>query len=232
MGRLVTNTPKPVVRVNVKQSNYRGILNLAQTVHNAILANIAIFATPTPTSVLFQTHITSLRTAIASLGTKFNRGSKTQLDTVKQAAFVVFGDLTQSAFYVQTIVDANDSAEFQAVIIASSGFAAKSKKSRVPLNQFVTKARQSNSKKYPVTLRRVDWKKPLGNFSGFRPKSYNIYGMTTGNAAMALITSTTATNYLAPATFTLAGLTVPLHTVIIRPVTATGEGNSFRIPVK
>lgn len=232
MGRLVTNPVKPVVRVNVAQSNYKGIANLAQTVHDDMLTNVGTFPTPIPTSANFQTAIDNLKTSIASLGNKFNRGGSAALADTKALSFIVFSMLTMRAMYVQLIVDASNAPTIQAVVISLSGFATKSKKSRVPVNQFVKRARQSNSKNFPQTLRRVTWDKPLGNFSGFRPKAYNVYGFDVQNNRSTFITTVTACVFLAPATFMSGGGPIPLATVIIRPLTASGEGNAFKIDVK
>ena len=176
MARLITNSPKPVVRVNVAQTNYRGILNLAQRVHDAMTISSAFFTTPTPTMMQLQTDIDGLALDLASLGTKTNKGGKAALDQVQLSSFTVFNDLTQLAAYVQTLVSASTSAALQRVLVSRSGFAAKKKRAKTPLNQFVKGGRQSNSKQFPQTLRRLKWKKPLGNYSKFKPVSYNIYG--------------------------------------------------------
>lgn len=232
MGRLVTNARKPVVRVKVAQTNYRGIQNLAQTVHDLTLANVATFATPLPTSANLQTDIDDLATAIASIGTKTNRGSSAALQACKDAAFIVFADLTARAAYVQQIVDASESATEQATIIAQSGFATKSAKSRIPVTQFTRNNRQSNTKAFPRTLRRIAWKKSLGFYTGARAKSYNIYATPTGSSTPVFLTSTTKTNYIVPLTVNVAGIPTAIETVTIRQITASGEGNSFTIAVK
>lgn len=232
MGRLVTNPPKPVVRVKVAQTNYRGIANLAQTVHDDTLTNVATFATPVPTSAAFQTAITALFTALASLGTKTNRGGSTAKLAVQNEAFNVFAMLTERQAYVQQIVDASTSPADQAVIISQSGFATKSKKSKIPKLQFVRRVRQSNTKQFPHTLRRVDWKQSLGLYTGNRIVSYNIYGLNADRSKTLFLTSTTATNFLAPVTAEFAGGAAPVAYIKIEPINAAGMGNSFTIPVR
>lgn len=233
MGKLITNSPKPVVRVKVAQSDYKGIRNLAQTVHDLMLANVGTFVLPLPTSVNLQNDIDALSSALSLLGTKNNRGSTSALAAVKNAAFIVFSDLTQRASYVTQILDPNQPAAYQALVISLSGFAAKSKRSRIAKMQFVRSVRQSNTKQYPQTLRRVDWRKSLGLFKGVTIKSFNIYATNTTEAVTVFLTSTTATNYIVPATawFPPDGTQV-INSVRIHPVNARGEGNGFTIHVK
>lgn len=235
MGRLITNSPKPVVRVKVAQTNYRGILALALTVQAKLTAHAGFYASPVPALVDFGTDITALKLALKTLGTKSNKGSNADVLAVKNAALVVFTDLTSLAFYVQEIVSASDSATLQAVQISLSGFATKSKKSRIPVMQFVRNVHQSNNKQFPVTLRRIAWRRSLGMFNGVRAKSYNIYGLsgaTPGGQVPTFITSTTKTNYLVPTSFIFAGAVAPIDHIIIKPVNPQGEGNGFQIPIK
>jgi len=233
MGKLITNPPKPVVRVKVSQSNYRSLAFLAQTVHDLMLANIATFPAPTPSSVTFQTNIDTLFAAIALIGTKFNKGSHSRLTDCKDAAFVVFNDLTERAAYVQNHLDANDNATFQAVTISQSGFAAKSKRSRIPALQFVRNVRQTNTKQFPHILRRINWRKSLGLFNGVKIAGYNIYAMNriAEPGSITHIASTTKTNFIVPASAFFNGVSRPITEVVIRPVNASGEGNAFEIPV-
>jgi hypothetical protein len=228
MGRLITNSPKPVVRVKVAQTNYKGILALALTVQAGLTAHAGFYASPVPSLVDFGTDITALETALKSLGSKFNKGGSAAVVAVKNAAFTVFTDLTSLAFYVQEIISADDPAPLQKVQVSWSGFATKSPKSRIDRMQFVRNVHQSNNKQFPVTLRRIAWRRSLGMFSGVRAKSYNIYYVST--AGTGLLTSVTKTNFIVP--FTAPDGTNPITSIIIKPVNAQGEGNGHQIFLK
>lgn len=228
MGRLITNSPKPVVRVKVAQTNYKGILALALAVQSGLTNHAGFYASPQPPLVTLGSDIIALQAAIAALGTKFNKGGSYHVTTAKNTALAVYNDLTALAAYVQSIVSASNSASLQKVQIAWTGFATKSKKSKVPVMQFVRNVHQSNNKQFPVTLRRVAWRRSLGLFNGVRAKAYNIYALNGVNPIPVFITSTTKTNYLVPSTHAGAAVTK----VLIKPVNAAGEGNGFTINVK
>ena len=228
MGRLITNPPKPVVRVKVAQTNYKGIANLAQTVHDSMVANVGTFATPVPTMVTFQSDITALKAAIGTIGTKFNKGSHSQLMYVQNCAHAVFNELTSLTAYVQSLIDPDLPADNQRYTISLSGFAVKSKKSKIDKMQFVRNAHQSNNKQFPVTLRRIAWRRSLGMFKGVRANAYNIYAIPAVGSPI-FLTSVTKTNYLVPL-LTPAGTSIT--SVIIHPVNAQGEGAGCIIPVK
>jgi hypothetical protein len=230
MGKLITNPPKPVVRVKVAQTNYKGILNLALSVQAGLTGHAGFYPSPLPSLVDFGADIIDLQTALSKIGTKFNRGGSANLAAVKNAAFLVFNDLTSLAFYVQEIVSASDSPALQKVQISWTGFATKSPKSRIDRMQFVRNVHQSNSKQFPVTLRRISWRRSLGLFKGARAKAYNVYVIMVGVSNPSFLTTTTKTNLLVPTLFGTPALTVT--DVIIKPVNAQGEGNGFMIPVK
>lgn len=239
MGKLITNPPKPVVRVKVAQTNYNGILALALTVQAGFTGHAGFYPSPLPSLIDFGTHITALQVAISHLGSKFNKGGSYHVTACKNAALVVFTDLTALAAYVQEIVSGTDSPALQKVQIAWSGFASKSPKSKIDKMQFVRNVHQSNNKQFPVSLRRVAWRRSLGMFNGVRAKAYNIYAQnstTQGTFISEFFTTTTKTNIIIPSTlFFKKALTpdnLPIQSVLIKPVNAQGEGNGFVIPVR
>ena len=220
MGRIVTNPPKPVVRVKVSPNNFNKLYALATSVHAGILANVGTFVTPYPTMVDFKNDADALASAIAGLGTKSNKGGNALRLVCINAATLVHTDLVALAAYVSNVVYDSfpKNPTLQAQVIASSGFAAKSPKSKIDRTQFVRFAKQVNSKKFPFTVGRISWKKSLGFYKGAKVNGYNIY------IGGALIGSTTKTNYTLPPV-TVAQLTP----VTIRPFNAAGEGNAFTV---
>ena len=224
MGRLLTNPPKPVIRVKVSQKNYRKVLSLAYAVHGGILANVGTFVTPFPTMVNFNNDILALATAIAALGTKTNKNGKAALTTCINASVLVYHDLIQLAAYVSAVVYESfpNNPFLQAQVIASSGFAAKSPKSRIDTLQFVRNAKQVNNKKFPHTLGYISWKKSLGLFKGTKITGFNVYDVTA--SPHTFLGSTTKTNFTLPAP--VANVNSKIQ---IRPFNARGEGNGITI---
>lgn len=225
MGRLITNPPKAVIRIRIAQNNYKAVLALATTVHASLTADVSDFPAPNPTLVQLGTDITALEAALAALGTKANKGSHADVLNAQAATLTVRNDLVALAAYVNNIISGSASPASQNLLLSRSGFASKSKKSLVPKTQLIRSRGQINSKQYPFTLRRVSWKRPLGLIKGLKLTGYNIY-IQTGAGTPTFLVTQTKTNY------TFNSVPPANSQLIIAPLNARGEGNSFKVPIR
>lgn len=218
MGKPVYNPPKPVVRVKCSPANFNKVLILGLAVQAGLTGHAGFYPTPliTPLGVA----ITDLQVAIAALGTKHNKGGKANVNICINKTRVLYDQLVILAYYVQNIVSATTSPSLQAVQIGWSGFATKSKKSKIDSMQFPTFCHQLNTKKYPFTLRILKFKKPLGLFTGSKPPAYNVYAVLAGVKTLIATPTKTIHTVTAPGTYYVA------------PLSSSGEGNGQTIVVK
>jgi hypothetical protein len=213
MARLISNPPKPVVRIKINVKNFKKVLSLAQSVHTYMVLNVGTFVTPPLTMVNFNNDIVALQAAIAALGTKSNKGGFNALAACSNASEVVFEDLVTLSNYVTSLIQSLTPA-LAKVYISLSGFASKSPHSKVDSLQFVRNVKQYNTKKYPLTSGLIKWKKSLGLFKGVKIAGYNVYvnGIFHSSATKTICI--------------LDPVLVPtISQVTIKPFNAQGEGN-------
>lgn len=222
MSKPVTGERQPQLRLKQNRLAYSLWLVLGNKVKTEMTASVALYPTPNPTLVQLTTHLTALQTTIANLGTRHNKGGKAAIIAVRVAVENVQNDLKLLAAYVLNTLDRSLPASVQAANINASGFTQKDFRSLIPSPQFAKFFKQSNTKKFPSTLRRLSWKKPLGLIKGGRITSYNVYDATTG----AYLLTTTKTNVLMN-----TGTLSSIKKVTIKPMSRTGEGNSFTATV-
>lgn len=201
-------------RATLKASNgvsYTKLLHYAQNIHDMILANVAVFATPAVTMANFQTDITALGTALAVYtGKNTNRTSVTQLNAIKAAKLVVLQDLKTLAAYVNTIAVGDPA------IVALSGF--PNDNPRAPIGVFppVTNYRQFISPKVATGDVKLRWKRPVGSKIQ-KASAYLVEGASDTSGAnkiqIGIVTKTTIT-------FTPASLQSGTAFVRVTPVNA------------
>lgn len=113
--------PTAITNFKMKDSE---LIMIAQSVHDKMLTNVAIFATPPVTLATFQTWINLYKTASAAA----IKGSKAQTNTKKQRKQTVINALRQLAWYVNQTAQVDytiqSPANFYNIrnIIALSGF--------------------------------------------------------------------------------------------------------------
>ena len=232
MGRLITNPPKPVIRVKVSPYNYWGLYNLSNSFCTSVINNVSKLGTlgiPFPVISTLTSANIALLAALLTLGTKNNKGSHSDLLNVQSCSFTVYNLLTGFISYYQGYINPSQPPTLQRYIISLMGISTKSPKSKIDKLQIARNVHQSNNKQFPVTLRRIAWRKSLGLFKGVRAKAYNIYAIPAVGSPI-FLTSVTKTNYQVPTT--IPGTSTPITTVRIHPVNAQGEGNSVIIDVK
>lgn len=200
---------KPIATINVKKSNYQGVANLAQLVHDDLVAAVADFATPSPTMLVFQSDIDDLTAAIAAWGPVHNRGSHAQLLALRDACTVVYNDLLSLQAYVQNVAQVTAGADYvlMASLIGETGFSIKN----APNPQGALGAPQNLHQRFEDSVSlytpKLKWNKPLGLTSPGNVKSYSILRGTTNILANAIVIATaTKTEFvdtLAPSGSTL-----------------------------
>lgn len=179
---------KPTATLNVKKSNYAGVVNLA----NRIVANMTgnlNFATPLPALAAIQAQVTICEAAIAAWGPVGNRGSHTDLLALRTATNDLYNLLLGEAAYVQNTAQILEPTDYiaQAAVINTSGFSVKN----APSPQGVLGAPQNLHRMFQnnITLYtpKLKWKKPIGLLSPNNVKSYQVLRNTVNNFLTATV---------------------------------------------
>ena len=212
MPSIVRNPARALPRVKIAPSNYRKLAAYGAYVVAQMTGN-ASFTTPIPALSVLTGHVTDLQDAIAALGTKNNKGPASAPLNAKSAALQVLVDLQELAAYVNqtaTIASGNNGTEMR-YIVATSGFAPRSVRSKIDTMQQVQRLTLVNTRKHPMSNGYIQWKKPTGLFTGVRASSYQISigGVVWGNV--------TKTKFQLP---TVAAN----QTVTVTPVSPRGNG--------
>jgi hypothetical protein len=227
MGRPINNIRKANIRVKINKAGYRKLIQLANTVVLNLTGNLN-FATPIPSLVDVNTGSTNLKNAAAFMGLKRNRGSKADLAAANEAAVALRSLLTSLKQYcINTAVTASPTdTPTQAALLASTGFGFAVTRAITPRSQAATFVRQTNNHRFPGTVGRINWKRPIGLIKGKRVQSYDIYEIpAVPGPDVYLMTVTKCNAVIAPA----AGTNMNLRIV---PKNSRGAGNAILTTVK
>lgn len=177
---------------------------VAQSMHDAILAAVAVFATPVVTMANFQTDIDAFNAALQAYGVKGTRGSKQQHTDVLTTRAQLVEDCTSLAAYVSDVARTNsDNPVFQKADMALGRVRAKNGSSLQPVfgspqnaRQLIRKALHGTGKVY------CRWKRPPLSGAASTPMGYNIEYSITGSPSgpWQLVRSTTACHMTIQAT--------------------------------
>lgn len=186
-------------------SSYQKLATAAQSVHDKMDAAVATFATPAPTLADVQTATDTLVAAMQVMSFKRNRASKANTLAAQAAANDVRILLQQLMQYaVNTVLDLfpANSEQFNATL-ATAGFSIKNvrKPKHITQARFVT---QSNSKKFPASMMRINWRRGTGLIKGAPIAGYLIKSVTKSRQIL------------------IAGYNDVLFTDLIKPIAATG----------
>ena len=228
MGRPINPSRKSNIRVKINKAGYKKLIQLGNTVHAALAGNLN-FATPIPTLPDLATAVTVLTTATIQMGQKRSRGSKSDLAIAQSAAIDLRNILTALKQYVITtaVVAAPTDIPNQTAILATSGFGFAVTRALTPKSQIPTFVRQTNNHKFPGTVGRINWKRPIGLIKGKRVSSFDIYQIDPiTRTRISFLGTTTKTNFESA---------VPVGTsimVAIVPKNSRGEGNVATVQIK
>jgi hypothetical protein len=221
MGRPINNIRKGGLRIKINREGYKTIYALSTTVVAKMTGN-AEFTTPIPALATITSAGDLLKDAMAFMGQKRNRTSRTnKLDcqlkalTCKNLLDALLNYVIQTA--LQTA--AGDMSAFSNIIV-SSGFGMKDVRSVNPRAQIATFVRQDNSKLHPGNEGRLNWKRPLGLIKGAKVAGYNIL------IGGVIVQTTTKTSAIIP---TVMGVNTD---VVIVPFNSRGQGAPFNATVK
>lgn len=223
MGRPITALRKANIRIKVNKEGYTKLVQLGQTVHNQLLANIADYAIPLPTLVALQAAVTALRTAASFMGHKRNRASKAQKDDAQLKATslrLILDELKNYVLNTVTVAFGNQSPE-RAELLARSGFGFADTRSINRHAQIPRFMRQTNNSIFDGNSNRINWKRPIGMIKGAKVAGYNVYV----NGKLTL----TTTKCNAVITPPPGGAIVNL---VVKPFNSRGEGNGLYTSLK
>ena len=182
---------KPTVTLNVKKSNYSGVVNLRKQYHCKHDGKPQ-FCKSIPLLATIQLAITAAEAAIAAWGPVGNRGSHTDLLALRTATNDLYNLLLAEAAYVQNTAQIAEPTDYpaQAAIMNSSGFSVKNP----PVPQGILGAPQNLHRMFAnnITLYtpKLKWKKPIGLNSPNNVKSYQILRNTVNNLLTATVIAT------------------------------------------
>lgn len=189
---------KPTTVLNVKKSNYNGLVNLGNAVFAGLTGNLA-FTTPIPALTVITSDIDATEAAIAAWGPVGNRGSHADLMALRAAATQLYNDLLAEANYVQQTAQTANGTNYTAMAaqIITSGFSVKNP----PVPQGLLGAPQNLHRVFSNSISlytpKLKWKKPIGLTSPNNVKSYSIVRNTVNDLPSAtFIQSVTKTSYI------------------------------------
>lgn len=219
MGKPVTNPVKEQLRVKIGALNYKALISLGDSVVLHLSGNL-IFPSPAPPLIDLSTAIANLRATNTLIGTKRNKGSKSDVIACRTSATTLRAVLIQLAGYVLSTLSPNASVPDYNAALATAGFALKSKRSRVAKMQSVTFIQQNNNAKFIPSDGRIKFRKPRGLLKGLVVDGFNVY------KGGVLVGTTTATFFLTGQAVNTVG------SYIVRPFNARGEGHATNITVR
>lgn len=147
---------RSLIKLVLSTLSFDALAAYAQTISDGFAAQVAVYATPNPTMIIFKGHILALNNAIAAWGPKGNRGSHAQHVALVNAADVVKDDLRMLADYAQNTQPDNPTSW------GLVGFAIKRPKSVLVALEMVQNLRNFISRDITGDNIRLKWKKPLG----------------------------------------------------------------------
>jgi len=221
MGKLLSNPRKRLARIRLAALDYKGLIALGGSIQAALTGNPS-YATPIPTLINLATAISNVKSAAALHGSKRNKGSHSNFETLKANTITLRNMIQSEINYITTTAGTNasdDSVLFNS-ILATAGTGLRHVKAKIKRAQPVTFIRQTNNKLYPPGVHRINWKKSQGFIKGYRINQYEIVvgGVFAG--------TTTKGNFI---------VTVPVGgsvDVIVTPFNSFGRGQSMFITVK
>lgn len=217
MAKLVSNVGKRNIRTMLPITNPKGLVALGQSVHDALTGNLN-FTVPLPPLVDVQTAVDNCVAAITAAGSTTNRGGALARQQLILTATALRNILSAEASYVMNTAGqaAKTGLEYN-TLMTTSGFALKSKLSKIDKLQVVRGLKQVSSKKHPFGEGWVKFKKPGALIKGSVCKSYAI---TVGTVKF------TITNTI----FQVAG-PAGQHEITVTPLSARGAGSARTILV-
>lgn len=184
-------TSRPQTILGVRQSNYAGVVNLANLVIASLTGN-ASFLTPIPSLLSLQAYTTAVSSAIAVWGPVGNRGSHADLLDLRTKVATLYSALLAEAQYVQNTAQlaAGNDYPAMAAIIGTSGFGVKNNPNPQGLLGVPTDFRQIFANNINPYFVKMDWRKPVGLNSPGNVKSYQIMRSITDDFSTALVIGT------------------------------------------
>jgi hypothetical protein len=149
-----------LINLSLFRYTYSALAAFAKTIHDGFIAQVADYAAPNPTMILFKTHIDNLNAAIAAWGIKGNRGSHTDHLALIAAAVEVKNDLRMLADYAQNEQPNNPDSW------ALVGFSVKRPKSPPKALEVVQNLRHFIARNIPSPNIKLKWKRPLNTTAG------------------------------------------------------------------
>jgi hypothetical protein len=146
---------RSLIKLLLYSMGFDALRSFAQTIHDGFIANIADYAAPVPTMIIFQNDIDALSDAITAWGPPGARGSHAAHVALLDAADVVRNDLRMLADYAQ-VTKPDNPTSWGAV-----GFPIKRPKSVPQPLQMVQELRNFVSRDIPSGFIRLKWKRPL-----------------------------------------------------------------------
>lgn len=199
---MIQSQIRPAIRLARLSNN--GIIVVCQAMHDAILAAVAVFASPPVSMATFQTNIDAMAAAVQAYGVKGVRGSKQQHTDVLVARTQLKADATALCNYGADVSRTNSSdPTVQKANMALGRIRAKNGFQKQPINGSPRNARQLLKKALHGTGKvYCRWQRPAISGETAPPKGYNIEYSITGSPAgpWQLVRSTTACNMTIQAT--------------------------------
>ena len=184
---------KPVIAIKLSKTNYSGLVNLGNAVHAGLTGNLD-FTTPLPALTVLQSNIDAVIAAIATWGTKGNRGSHNDLVTLRNDALTLSQTLKSLSQYVQNTAQTASGNDYPGMtaMILSSGFQIKNPRTPQGVLQMVQNFHNFVTRKINGNQVKLKWKKPLNTTSAGNVKSYTIYkGVTPAVFSTSTVYATT-----------------------------------------
>lgn len=217
MARYINQRRKTLLKVKRGASAYRQLVAMAQSAHDKLTGN-ADFATVSPTLVNLQAAIDDLKAAMAPLGIKRNRASKSDLQDCQAKAILLKSYLTALNVNLQNTAFDNEPNDTIAAGVQLSttgmGLKNKSKRTKKPFG-IVRNLHQLAGSSV------ISWQRPKGLIKGKRPDSYVIK-----QEGQLVIGSTTATTF---DTHVVAG---EFKRITVQAVGPNGAGRMAKITVR
>lgn len=197
MARYINAPRKTLLRIKQNANGYRKLHGLAISMVAQLTGN-ADFPTPSPALATVTTAADALRDAMALLGQKRNRGSKSDFADCNQKAQALKTLLGSLISYVQNTAYDNEPNDTRAagtqLSTSGAGLKLQPRKTKAVLTA-VRNLHQVNNKNFPMTSNRLSWSRPTGLIKGKRADSYQVVDVD----ADVVIATTTATNCTVPA---------------------------------